>query len=231
MDELKKIKEELIDCIKMEFSKGAANVDTKEAGEVIDMIKDICEMDYWEIKKCKYMMEIGLLHMDYDDMEDDGIRGYDNYRYSNGRFAPKGRGTRTGSRGRGRRSRRGYEEYPYMHMMDDEMEDYYDNMRMYGGNNSSRGGNSGNNSGRDMDSNSGRMYTNQRPSRYGYSHEEYMREKREHPAQDEESKKRRMEKLEEHLRDLEDMTKEMVVGMSPEEKQAWKVKLNKLINM
>ena len=40
----------------------------------------------------------------YDDYPD--RRYYDHYRYANGRFAPKGRGT----------YRRGYEEPPYMHM-------------------------------------------------------------------------------------------------------------------
>lgn len=31
--------------------------------------------------------------------------------------------------------------------------------------------------------------------------------------------------------ELEEMAKEMVAGMYPEEKQAWRVELNKLINM
>ncbi len=46
--------------------------------------------------------------------EDEGERRfYDRYRYKNGRFAPKGRGTR-----------RGYAEPPYYHVMPDMYEDY-----------------------------------------------------------------------------------------------------------
>ena len=40
-----------------------------------------------------------------------------------------------------------------------------------------------------------------------------------------------MDKLEEYMDDLGDMAKDMVRDMSPEEKQMWKTKLNKLINM
>ena len=49
--------------------------------------------------------------------EDEGERRfYDNYRYkSSGRFAPKGSGSYM-PRSSGRRSRRGYEEMPYMHI-------------------------------------------------------------------------------------------------------------------
>lgn len=123
-------------------------------------------------------------------------------RDSKGRFV-------SGSR---RGSRMGFEmpivmdEPPYWHMMPEHLD-------------------------RDMDMEEGRIYTGAKPSRYGYSHDEYMKEKKAHPGQDETSKRIRMEKLDEHLNDLEDMTKEMVAGMSQEEKQAWKVKLNKLINM
>lgn len=110
----------------------------------------------------------------------------------------------------GRGTRRGFEEPPYWHMMPEHTKAEW----MLD---------------RSMDD--GRMYTGMKPSRYGYSHDEYMKEMKMHPGQDEESKRMRMAKLDEHLEDLEDMAKEMIAGMSPEEKQAWRVKLNKLINM
>lgn len=112
-------------------------------------------------------------------------------------------------KGRGRRM--GFEEPPYWHMIPEhEKVDWMLD--------------------RNVDTD-GNMSTHMRPSKYGYSHDEYMKEKQMHPGMDENSKQMRMNKLNEHLEDLVDMAKETVVGMSPEEKQSWKVTLNKLINM
>ena len=60
---------ELKESIKAELMKaklrGIDNVDVKELGEVIDMYKDMCQVEhmkceeeYWDVKKCKYYMEI-----------------------------------------------------------------------------------------------------------------------------------------------------------------------------
>lgn len=46
--------EELIDCIKQEFASGIQNVDTKEAGEVIDMVKDLAESEEKMVKAIYY---------------------------------------------------------------------------------------------------------------------------------------------------------------------------------
>ena len=44
--DVKELKEKLLDCLKGEMSsKGAAGMDTKEAGEVVDMIKDLAETE------------------------------------------------------------------------------------------------------------------------------------------------------------------------------------------
>ena len=49
--EIKELKEQLMDCLKSEMtSKGVGCVDTEEAGEVVDMIKDLSETE-------KYCME------------------------------------------------------------------------------------------------------------------------------------------------------------------------------
>lgn len=201
---------EMIECLTKtadeEFSKGIECVNTQEMGEVVDMIKDLCQAEYHaEIVKAmdeqkeedeaeqKYL--INMLKEEYG--ENDYRKHYDQYRYANGRFAPKGRGRRMG-----------WEpimnEPPYKHMAMDrdmDMDDY------------------------------GRMYTGKGMSKYGYSHDEYMKEKQMHPGMDESSKRMRMDKLDEYLSNLMDMGKEMVQGMSPEEKQSWKSGITKLLNI
>lgn len=112
-----------------EFEKGIENVDTSEMGEVVDMIKDLAEAEYHSIiskamKKAdeeeeEYNKEL-LRSLKAEYGEESGRRFYDHYRYANGRFAPKGHGTR-----------RGYEEPPYMHMYP-EMEHMRDMDRDYG---------------------------------------------------------------------------------------------------
>lgn len=62
--------------------------DLKELGEWTDILKDLTEYDI-NYRAIEAMDE-------YEDMEYGGRMGYDNYRYKNGRFAPKGRGRRMG---------------------------------------------------------------------------------------------------------------------------------------
>lgn len=62
-------------------------------------------------------------------------------------------------------------------------------------------------------------------SRYGYTHDQYM-ENRTGATPEE----RRM-MLDHYMDDLYDMGKEMIEGMTPEEKALWKSKINKLVNL
>lgn len=113
-----------------EFEKGIENVDTSEMGEVVDMIKDLAEAEYHSIIS-KAMKKADEEEEEYDKEllrslkaeygEESGRRYYDQYRYANGRFAPKGKGT----------YRRGYEEPPYYHMYP-EAEHMRDMDRDYG---------------------------------------------------------------------------------------------------
>lgn len=107
----------MIECLTekalCELEKGTENVDTCEMGQVVDMIKDLNEAEYKAVI-VKAMKKADEEKEEYDKMllrelkeeygEDDGRRFYDHYRYSDGRFAPKGHGTY-----------RGYSE-PYYHM-------------------------------------------------------------------------------------------------------------------
>lgn len=87
LKELNDIKHDLIDAVKTELSKGIENVDTEELGEVIDMIKDIASAEESCMEACYYEVVTEAMS-DYE-----GNQGYDRWRYSSGRFAPKGRGT------------------------------------------------------------------------------------------------------------------------------------------
>ena len=124
----------MIECLTekalCELDKGVENVNTEEMGEAVDMIKDLCEAEYKAVI-VKSMKKADEEEEEYDKEllrslkaeygEESGRRYYDQYRYANGRFAPKGKGT----------YRRGYEEPPYMHMYP-EAEHMRDMDRDYG---------------------------------------------------------------------------------------------------
>lgn len=97
MAELEKIKfskKTLMDWLECELSAGMGNADGKELGAATDMIKDLAEAAE-KCVKAKYYED--LIHYMHDNEEDDSeVYGYDPYRYASGRFAPKGRGHRTG---------------------------------------------------------------------------------------------------------------------------------------
>lgn len=171
MKPLKKICETLEEAVKHEFEKGIEYVNVEEMGEVIDMVKDVYEAKEKLIKGCYYKqiltaMEkaeeeekqdeksfIKMMKEEYG-MEDEEearrfYRGQPRSR-TTGRFMSRGDGRRSNS---GRRSRRGYEEMPYMYMYPEmyggmtpeEMRDMdLDMNRMYySGGSTSSGGSSG----------------------------------------------------------------------------------------
>lgn len=72
-------------------SKGKEGVDTKEMGEVIDMVKDLAEAEKAVWEKCYYESIVEAM----EEYEEDGRAGYDRWRTSKGRFAPKGTGHET----------------------------------------------------------------------------------------------------------------------------------------
>ncbi len=88
-------------------TKGACQVDTTEMGAVIDMVKDLAEAEKSVWEKCYYKSIVEAMEDEekYEqsvlkDMiekygEADGRLGYDRWRRSSGRFAPKGEGHRT----------------------------------------------------------------------------------------------------------------------------------------
>lgn len=97
LHDISAMKTDLIDELKHEIRcKGYSNMNTMEVGQVIDMIKDLASAEKNCMEKYYYENVIDAMHEhDYGDefeVEAAGRMGYDNRRYSNGRYAPKGRG-------------------------------------------------------------------------------------------------------------------------------------------
>jgi hypothetical protein len=207
--------EDVSEAATTELAKGTEQVNTKEFGDVVDMIKDLTEAEKNKWQSCYYKsiveaMEDSEYGEDYDwSGPDEDRMGYPRMRDSMGRYTSR-RGYRQGGRSSGRRN---YDEM----MMEDPR--YMDNMndRMYYSNGAYGGGRRG--------------QTMNAGSRYGYSHDEYMQKIKMHNSNDPETMKKRAKMIDEHMDDMYEMFKEEVADMSPEEKQMWKSKLNKIINL
>lgn len=204
--------EKLTKCAEMEFEKGVENVDTKEMGDVVDIIKDLAEAEYYaKISKAMDEAEYGE---DYDfggAYEEDMRRGY--------------RGQPRDSRGRymSRRGRRmGYEE-PYYHMTPEMYKDhnaeYWRDMdKMDGKMYYTDGGMSGRSSGNMTGGRDGRE------GRSGQSRRGYMEAKEQGKDKGE-----KMKELENYMKELSSDVTEMISDASPEEKSMLKQKMQVLM--
>lgn len=91
-----KFKTELVDYLDSRAKEVNGIEHVGEADQVVDMIKDLAqvEKDCWET--CYYKKVIAAMdEHDFDsasDIEAEGRMGYDNRRYANGQYAPKGHG-------------------------------------------------------------------------------------------------------------------------------------------
>lgn len=96
-DELCDLKKDLIKIFASELhTKGVDDLDTKDCAEVADMIKDLAEAEKACMEACYYETAIKAMEKADEEEEQEGRMGYNAYRYANGRYAPKGRGTRRG---------------------------------------------------------------------------------------------------------------------------------------
>lgn len=205
--------EKLSECAKVELDKGVENIDTKEMGEVAEIIKELSEAEYYaKISKAMDESEYGE---DYDYMGAyDERKGY--------------RGQPRDSRGR-YMSRRSCTE-PMMHDEMREME--YMDGRMYyvgstGSNTSNMGGSS--NTGSRGYSEGGQMSS--RMQRDGESESRYDRAKRGYEEAKEHGKEKseKMRELEAYTRELAEDVTNMLSGMSTEEKALLKQKFSTLM--
>ena len=206
--------EKLSECAKMEIDKGIENIDTKEMGEVADIIKDLAEAEYYaKISKAMDEAEYGE---DYDYMG-----SYDEHNRKGYRGQPRD------SRGRYMSRRRmGYEEpmrmmpemnrehdaeyYRDMDKMDGRM--YYSSGNMGGQSSSGISGGSMGSQGRDS-----------REGRSGQMRRSYMESK-----ETGKDKGEKMKNLEEYIKELSSDVSEMISDASPEEKTMLRQKLQLL---
>lgn len=90
---LSEMKERLEECLESEMAKGVGCVDTDEAGKVVDMIKDLAQAEKDCAKACYYKTVIEAMTEGAEEPRwGDSRSGYNNRRYSNGEYAPAGRG-------------------------------------------------------------------------------------------------------------------------------------------
>lgn len=203
----------MIECLTekalCELDKGIENVNTEEMGEAVDMIKDLCEAEYKAVivksmKKAdeeeeEYNKEL-LRALKDEYGEEGGRRYYDEYRYANGRFAPKGRGTR-----------RGYEEPPYYHMYPDrDMDREYG--RMYY---------------TEPTTGSNMRMTE---SSYDRAKRNYTETKEMHKGNTQEDKEHKMKSLDSYAKELTSDITGMVADMTAEEKNLLRNKLSNLVS-
>lgn len=188
------------------------------SGQNLDDLKDWTEIaknivcydkDYKIVeamKKSEDNEEIMRMLEQYEDYPE--RRFYDHYRYADGRFAPKGRGT----------YRRGYEEPPYWHMTPEMYRDMDRDTRSrmyYTETNMNDGGTS---SSRMSESNYDRAKRN-------YTETKEMH--RENTPQDKEAKMRELEK---YMKELSADITDLMSGMSQEEMNMAKSKLSVLVS-
>lgn len=199
--------EKLSECAKCEIDKGIENIDPCEMGQVTDMMKDLAEAMYYRTLM-KAMEESSADEtMEMFERFGDGRRFYDNYRYADGRFAPKGRGTR-----------RGYDEPPYFHMTPEMyrgMEHDRDIDRNYGRMYYTEPATSG---------------MNMTESGYDKAKRHYTETKEMHKANTAEDKEHKMKSLENYMKELSGDITELLTDMTAEERTMLKSKLSTLVS-
>lgn len=199
--------EKLSECAKCEIDKGIENIDPCEMGQVTDMMKDLAEAMYYRTLM-KAMEESSADEtMEMFERFGDGRRFYDNYRYANGRFAPKGRGTR-----------QGYDEPPYFHMTPEMyrgMEHDRDIDRNYGRMYYTEPTESG---------------MNMTESGYDKAKRHYTETKEMHKANTAEDKEHKMKSLENYMKELSGDITELLTDMTAEERTMLKSKLSTLVS-
>ena len=199
--------EKLSECAKCEIDKGIENIDPCEMGQVTDMMKDLAEAMYYRTLMKSMEESSADETMEMFERLGDGRRFYDNYRYSNGRFAPKGRGTR-----------RGYDEPPYFHMTPEMyrgLEHDRDIDRNYGRMYYTEPATSG---------------MNMTESGYDKAKRHYTETKEMHKANTAEDKEHKMKSLENYMKELSGDITELLTDMTAEERTMLKSKLSTLVS-
>lgn len=97
LGDISEMKTNLVQSLNYEMCcEGTNHMDIYKTGQVVDMIKDLASAEKDCMEKCYYENVINAMHQhDFEDefeVEAEGRMGYDNRRYANGQYAPKGHG-------------------------------------------------------------------------------------------------------------------------------------------
>ena len=195
--------EKLTKCAEMELEKGIENIDAEEMGEVTDMIKDLCEAEYYaKISKAMDEAEYGEEYDyrgAYDEHERKGYRGQ--MRDSKGRYMSRRKG--------------------YMPMMYDYD---WDNMQMDRDMDREHG---------KMYYTEPMTMRNDNQthseSRYDRARRGYEESKAMHKGNTAEDKQHKMKELENYMKELSADVTDMISDMSQEEKSLLKSKMQVLM--
>ena len=209
---------QIMECVKAKVD--GIGIDNFE-GQNLDDLKDFTEIakniacfdkDYRIVEvmeKSEDNDDIMRMLEQYEDYPD--RRYYDAYRYANGRFAPKGRGTR-----------RGYEEPPYYHMYPEREHmrdmDRDDRGKMYYSEPSSNMGGNDN------------MSRNYSESNYDRAKRNYTETKELHKGNTQEDKEHKMKSLDGYMKELSTDITHLLGDMTAEEKNLLRTKLSTLVS-
>lgn len=209
---------QIMECVKAKVD--GIGIDNFE-GQNLDDLKDFTEIakniacfdkDYRIVEameKAEDNEDIMRMLEQYEDYPD--RRYYDHYRYANGRFAPKGRGTR-----------RGYEEPPYYHMYPEREHmrdmDRDDRGKMYYSEPSSNMGGNDN------------MSRNYSESNYDRAKRNYTETKELHKGNTQEDKEHKMKSLDGYMKELSTDITHLLGDMTAEEKNLLRTKLSTLVS-
>ena len=214
------------------------------------MHKVAMEMGKWAMEQAKAHGFDNLSAQDWDDLKDcmeivksaicadkdyREVEAMDDFEKEYGRMGYRGRaanGRFVHRSGRGRSA--GYT--PYLHMMEDDMDEYgmYDDMpypmtgyRM--GYTDSRGRNMSEMS-KTSDYRDGKYDHMRQPSRYGESYDRYSDRRRHyHESGDADSKKRMEDSIGEVFDDMENVVQDVWKEMTPEQKQKYKARMTQMV--
>lgn len=199
---------QIMECVKAKVE--AIGLDSFE-GQNLDDLKDFTEIakniacfdkDYRIVEameKSEDNEDIMRMLEQYEDYPD--RRYYDHYRYADGRFAPKGRGTR-----------RGYDEPPYYHM-DPEWNrdmDRHDGKMHY--------------------TDTGMNRPEMKESNYDRAKRHYTETKDMHKADTPEDKQKKMESLDSYMKEITGDVTKLMHDMTAEEKNLLRNKLSTLVS-
>lgn len=209
---------QIMECVKAKVD--GIGIDNFE-GQNLDDLKDFTEIakniacfdkDYRIVEameKSEDNEDIMRMLEQYEDYPD--RRYYDAYRYANGRFAPKGRGTR-----------RGYEEPPYYHMYPEAEHmrdmDRDDRGKMYYSEPASNASGSNN------------MSRNYSESNYDRAKRNYTETKELHKGNTQEDKEHKMKSLDSYMKELSTDITHLLGDMTAEEKNLLRTKLSTLVS-